>query len=406
MMMFNLFKNKNLSLLSATSILFACVSCTPDTKKTIEPSVQTDPPIVLDCNYFKEDRVLTKNPNAAVDYVITCVMPVRADIKVDPGVVIEFEQDAGINIDDFNIPKASFSAIGTSSKPIVFKGAKKEKGYWRGIMFDSNSPNNKLMYTRIEDAGGKAFSSNADRGAIHVYASGKLIMENTIVSNSESYGLNATYTKANLTLKNNTFTNNGAPVVINPGYLDALNSTNDYKGNISDFVEINPYGEEIKTPTTWHKINVPYKVLSNAVKHIRVRDLLTIQPGVVIEFGAETFLNIYEDGGGLKAIGTPAEPIIFAGTSKVSKAWKGIYIESKHAENEIAYAEIHHSGLDEPKGNVWLWYNALLNIHNVTFKNINGCGINYRILSGQSNPNLTMGPNITVDGGGCIENVW
>lgn len=388
-----------------TGLLLA--SCTKEKTPTPggkdDPAIGTEPPIELDCDYFKEDRILVDNPNAPVDYVIKCVMPVYADIKIEAGVVIEFEQDAGIEIDDFNIPKASLSAIGTSEKPVVFRGVKKEKGYWRGIMFDSNSPDNKLIHTRVEDAGGRAFSSNGDLGAVHVYASGQLTMENTQVTNSKSYGLNATYTKASLTLTNNTFTKNNAPAVVNPGYLDALNSTNDYKGNTSDFVEVDPYGEEITKPSTWHKINVPYRVLSNAVKHIRVRNLLTIEPGVLIEFGPETYLNIYEDGGGLKAVGTSSEPIIFTGVSKVAKAWKGIYIESKHPETEIAYAEIHYSGVDAPRGNIWLWYESLLNIHNVKFSNINGCGINMR---SNNDGNLTIGPNVTVEGEGCVSHTY
>lgn len=403
----NIFKNLLKTTFLATGLFFISSCSTDDDLNDGGNLNQTDPPIVLDCDFFKEDRVLTKNPNAAVDYLITCVMPVRADIVIEPGVVIEFEQDAGIEIDDFNIPKASLSAIGTSDKPVIFRGVKKEKGYWRGIMFDSNSPSNKLIYTRVEYAGGKAFNSNGDLGAVHVYASGRLVMENTSVSNSKSYGLNVVYTNANITLNNNTFSSNNAPAVVNPGYLDALNNTNDYKGNESDFVYVNPYGQEITKPSTWHKINVPYQVISNAVKHIRVKDLLTIEPGVMIEFGQGTYINVHEDGGGLKAVGTENDPIIFTGTSKVSKAWKGIYINSKHAENEIAFAEIQYSGLDAPQGNVWLWYNSLLNIHNVKFKGINGCGINYRLNTGQTpNPNLTIGENITVEENGCIENSW
>ena len=33
-------------------------------------------------------------------------MKVAGDIKVEPGVVIEFEQNAGIRIDDFNVDRS------------------------------------------------------------------------------------------------------------------------------------------------------------------------------------------------------------------------------------------------------------------------------------------------------------
>lgn len=389
---------KKVFMLSAFVTASFLTSCSTEEEEII----QTDLPIVLDCDYFKEDRVLTNNPNAAVDYLITCVMTVQnANIKVEPGVVIEFEQDAGIEIDDFNTPKASFSAIGTSDKPVIFRGVKKEKGFWRGIFFDSNSPLNKLSFVRIEDAGGKQFNSNGDLGAVIAYAGSSLVLENSIISNSKTNGFQANYGDITLTMNNNVFTNNEVPVDITPQLINAVNNTNDYRGNTKDFVLIRPYTASINTPSTWHKINVPYEVLSTSVKSIGVSSLLTIQPGVVIEFGAETFINISESGGGIKAVGTESEPIIFTGTSKVAKAWGGININSKHPENEIAFAEFHYSGLDAPKANIWLWYDKMLNIHDVKFKDINGCGINYRSLD-----NLTIGNNITVNNGGCISDVY
>lgn len=406
----NIFKNLLKTTFLATGLFFiSSCSTDDDSNDGGDPILQTDPPIILDCNYFSNNpnAVLEDNPNAAVDYIVKCVMHIASSVKIEPGVVIEFEEDAGFEIDDFHTADGSLSAIGTSDKPIILRGTQSNKGWWRGIMFDSNSTLNELKYTQVLDAGGKPFNSNGDKGAVHVYAGSRLKMTNSLVSNSESYGFNATYTSSIITLENNIFTNNDAPAVVNPGYLNAINNTNLYSGNTSDFVYINPYGEEVKTPTTWYKIDVPYSVISTAVKHIRVRDILTIEPGVLIEFGQGTYLNIHEDGGGLKAVGTENDPIIFTGVSKVSKAWKGIYIGSKHAENEIAFAEIQYSGLDAPQGNIWLWYESLLSIHNVNFMGINDCGINYRVLTGQpTNPNLTMGENITAEGGGCTSNIW
>lgn len=392
------------------SLLFTFAACSSDDdagdEGEVPPVAQTDPPIILDCDYFSEDRVLTDNPYAAVDYVITCVMRVSADIKIEPGVVIEFKQDAGIEIDGFNVTKSSLSAIGNSEKPIVFRGETKEKGYWRGIFFDSNSPLNKLSYVRVEDAGGKQFNSNGDLGGVIAYANSSLVLENSFITNSKTNGFQADYGGITLTMNNNTFTNNNVPVQITPQLIHAVNGTNNYQGNTKDFVVIKPYTATINTPSTWHKINVPYEVLSTSVKQIGVKSLLTIEPGVVIEFGAETFIKVEENGGGLKAVGTASDPIIFTGTSKVAKAWKGIYIDSKHPENEIAFAEFHHSGLDAPTGNVWLWYERLLNIHDVKFKNINGCGINYRLLGTPGDANLIIGPNITVENEGCVSAVY
>lgn len=386
--------------------LFSFASCKKEEiepKPTNPPSAGTEPAIILDCNFFNEDRVLVDNPEAPVDYIINCKMRISADIIIEPGVVIEFEQNAGIDVDDFNIANASLSAVGTAEKPIVFRGVKKEAGYWRGIMFDSNSPMNNLTHVRIEDGGGQAFNSNGDRGGVIVYSGAQLKMNNSKVTNSQTYGFNAVYTNTNsVTLNNNTFTENDGPAYVCPNILDALNGTNSFKGNTDDYIRVYTNAAYINKPSTWHKADVKYR--TNGGFDVG-GGLLTIQPGVKIEFAQESKLKIGETGG-LKAVGTAEEPIIFSGISKVPKGWKGIYLHSKHAENEIAFAEIEYSGIGSPQGNVWLWYNSILNIHDVTFSNIHGCGINYRSPSAGEEDNLTIGANIIVDSGGCESSVW
>lgn len=406
------FKLHLFTILFSAFVLTGCERTIGDAPD-IDPPIVVKPPIVLDCNYFLQDRVLVNDPDAPVDYIIKCVMKVSGDIKIEPGVVIEFEQDAGINIDNFGIPKASLSAVGTSAKPVVFRGVKKEKGYWRGIMFNSNSPENKLDYAIVEHAGGKAFNSNGDRGAVHVYANGKLSLTNSEIKESQTYGLNAVYKEISLVLENTKFKNNDTPVIINPNNISSITPTNDYAGNTKNFVIVE--GGDIKTDATWYKVNVPYIVSAKSAygttNQIRVLKLLTIQPGVHIEHEAGVMIKIEEGGGGIKAVGTSADPIILTAVNKVVNGWVGYYFNSAHPLNEIAFTEFHYSGKTtgsggSESGSVRLWFNNLLNIHDVKFKNINGCAINYGLLSSQSeNPLLTIN-NVTVEPEGCLKKTF
>src|SRR5690606_6318641 len=145
-------------------------------------------------------------------------------------------QNAGIEIDDSNVASASLSAKGTSAQPIVLKGAVSGQGYWRGLLFDSSNIKNELKYVTIDGAGGQAFNSNNDRGALIIWAGGRLALTNSVVTNSASYGLNAGYHDATLDLQNNEFSSNNAPVKINPKYIDNINNSNTYTGNTKDFV--------------------------------------------------------------------------------------------------------------------------------------------------------------------------
>ena len=406
----NLLKNSVFLFLSF-GMLMSCSS--DDDAVDDNPILQTDPPIILDCNYFNEDRILTKNPNAAVDYIITCVMAATADIKIEPGVVIEFEENAGIYVDDFNVPKASLAAKGTDEKPIIMRGVVKTKGFWKGILFDTGSTKNELDNVQISHAGGASFNSNNNKGAVILWADSKLKIKNSIISKSLSYGLNASYSNSILTLENNVFEDNDAPVVIHPQYINAINSTNDYTGNNKNTVFIE--SGSFDTPTTWKKVNVHYTILNRSVYNysggIDVYNLLTIEPGAIMEFDASTKLSIEELGGGIKAIGTTADPIIFTGVNKIQNGWIGIYFNSAHPANEIAFSEFHYSGkttgtTPSKKGTIRMWYNNLLHIHDVTFKNIEGCAINYGILPGQgNNPNIII-ENVTVDAGACVQSTF
>ena len=359
---------------------------------------QTDPPITLDCNYFWESRTLTKNPKAKVDYIITCVMKVTGDIVIEPGVVIEFQQNAGISLDDFNNNVASLAAKGTADKPIILRGVVKDKGYWRGILFRSSNPKNELDYVHIEDAGGLAFNSNDDKGAIIVWGSANLKLTNSVISNSQTFGLNASYGGRPLEIQNNKFKNNNAPVMIVPEYINAINNTNDYSGNTNDFVFLRAGSVHNIELTTWKKINVPYRSKGLTVS----RGQVLVEPGVVVEFESQAIIHVHESGGAFTAIGTQANPIIFTAEHKVAGAWRGIYINSSHILNEIAFTEFHYSGGSLGQGSIELWYNKILNLHDVTFKSMKGCAIIEGIMYGQThNAGLTY-TNITIDQGACL----
>jgi len=87
---------------------------------------------------------------------------------------------------------------------------------------------------------------------------------------------------------------------------------------------------------TLHARGVPYHVViqPNAVLDVAgtAVPILTIEPGVTIEFDAGAEMRIDPASstqaarGGLVAIGTAAEPIAFTSANHVAGAWLGIYL--------------------------------------------------------------------------------
>src|SRR5690554_8029505 len=95
------FQKTQSTVLILSALLFGFSVCKIE---NVEPSPDgsspsgNEPAEVLPCDYFNQDRVLVDNPNASVDYIVTCKIDIQGDIVIDPGVVIEFEQDAGFNV--------------------------------------------------------------------------------------------------------------------------------------------------------------------------------------------------------------------------------------------------------------------------------------------------------------------
>jgi len=107
---------------------------------------------------------------------------IEAAITVNPGANIQFEASAGITIEN----SGSFSAVGTSSEPINLSGRFASAGYWRGISFRTNNPNNQLNYVNISDGG--QYWGNSYSG-VHLNSNGRLEVNNTSITNSNSWGM-------------------------------------------------------------------------------------------------------------------------------------------------------------------------------------------------------------------------
>lgn len=390
--------SEKLSLLVLCSLALIAVSCSSD--DPVEPPVNIDP-IQLDCDYFNQDRILVDNPDAPVDYIVSCVSQVRGSLLIEPGVVIAFTPDSGLA---FQETVSSLQAIGTANKPIVFTGTQPSPGSWRGIFMESGNPTNIMEHVTVTYGGGQAFNSNGDRGNIIVYADGALTLKNCTISNSQTSGLNAIYRNTSLTLQNNSFTGNANPLLINTVYATQTSASDNYSGNALDRVLLYNYSVAFENASIWKKINVPYRVLNTGTSAVNARGELTIEPGVTIEMSPGTEINI-RDTGGLKMVGNAANPITIKGVSNTPGSWKGIKIDGTNPMNEIAFATISNAGEDPStnKGAIDLWYNAKLSVHDTQFKDLASCGVYGRLLGGQtSNPNYSS-YNLTFTNTPCSE---
>ena len=364
-------------------LLFFIFSC--DEKEDIEPIEEILPPIVLDCDYFQEDRILTNDPQRPVDYIVECWARVEGSLSIEPGVVIAFENHAGFYVD---LDNKVFEIRGTTEEPVVLTGASQQKGYWRGIyLAEAHNPNNIIEHTVIEYAGSQALTSTSPvyEGSLALRGvSGTppqaLALDHVEIRNGGSFGLDyhGIQTNAIVSVSNLVITGNeGVPVKVSAEMTHIFDNTSSYSGNASDFLNITASNYQIEDKTVaWQKLDVPYLVDGRV--EVAEGGHLTIEAGVEMEFKSEGhimasgFLPPYNLS--LKIQGTAADPVHLKAHNGTN--WGGLYYSFTQENNIIDHAVIEHAKGDIPSGNIqntgaiYMHANPKLTVTNTTFQDL------------------------------------
>lgn len=398
---------KNKALLSIVLVLFTFASCKKegctdptatnfdsDAKKDdgtcIYPAIFANP-TKLECDTFNTAGVqyTLVDLGLPVDYIVDCKLAVRGDLKINPGVTIQFTTDAGIRVYE----TGSIEANGGNEKTILFTGVDKVAGSWAGIFVEANDVKNKIQNCIIEFAGGDAFNSNDDRGAFILYADSRMEISNCTIKDSQTYGINANYGDGEFTFNNNSITRCTMPMFVEAEYCGSI-SGGTFSDNAANVIYVDTYAGagNVETAQTWTDLNIPYRVKGGS--SISVRQVtLTIAAGVEIEFETNAGI-VVNDNSALKALGTANNRILFTGVDKLPGAWGGIDFHfTQSPVNEIGFATIEYGANPEIRGSIYMWANPVVNIHDVTFRDLTSCAF-YDAPKTQSNP--IQNPNLTV----------
>jgi hypothetical protein len=298
--------------------------------------VRNPPPrtVELDCK-INSETTLTNGP-AEVDYRVKtgCVVDITAPLIIEPGVVIEFEENAGLGIYD----NGSIKAAGTSGNPIIFRGVNPVKGYWRGIHIETNSMNNRFEYVSVRDAGSNYVYCCNDIASVFI-KDGLFAIENSTIENGGAKGLYVNNNAELSSFSNVTITtHDDYPLSLSmerAGELDGLNS--DFSGNEEDFIEI--HDRSVSNETTIEAANIPY-LIDDVVD---ITEGLTILEGAELVMRENAGLGVY-DNGYLNIQGAPNNYVTIRGFEAIQGYWRGIHMETSSVNNKILYAQISDAG--------------------------------------------------------------
>lgn len=313
-------------------------------------------PVVLSCNDINADATWADRGDG-IDYILNCVITVNAKLTIQPGVIIQCKNGAGIIIET----GGTLVAAGSSAKTIKLAGDVDVAGIWKGIYVRSSSVLNEISYCTISNAGNSSFDGSTDKMAnIRVNLGARLKLTNSTISKSLKDGLlidgfdtdNAcpiTTFSANIFTDNQNYPISAVASLGNE--LDGANST--YSGNTYNKVLFR--GGRLFGAHTWQKMNVPYLIKNVVSVGYDVQDgNLTIQPGVTVQFATDAGLctGDYSSGSWLKIVGSsPPNIITLTGETQTPGAWKGIAFQSTSVNNQISYAEISYGGSSSYTGN-------------------------------------------------------
>lgn len=301
------------------------------------------------------DRVA--NPELP-DYIVTRTIGVKSELTINPGVVIAFERDTRLDINDNG---GVIIARGEPNKRIGFVGVQKTKGFWNGIMLYSGSNANEFDYVDVMHTGSRTLYSDKKAAMVVFGAShGQLAIKNSTFSQNDGYGLYLLDGSILREFARNTFTNHTeAGIWLTAPNVVKLDAASVFTGqNGRNVVELG--ASTVKSANddevVWAGFadKTPYRVMGE----LSVEAGWKLAPGVTVEMGRDQSIQINQKGY-LIARGTTTDKVTITGASRTPGYWRGMICYSTNAQNLIENAEVSNAGsnalVSNKKTNIALW---------------------------------------------------
>ncbi len=318
-------------------------------------------------------------------YIVDGTLEIASEklLYIEPGVRVMFLEDAGILIRE----GAYFHANGTTENhknytgdpKIILKGGEAQKGFWKGIRFESDHPDNILNNVVLTDAG-KPWS-DVNRGAILVHKNSSFSLVNSQIKNN-SFGVNLFPSTTINEFSNNTFENNLNFIIRLPiDQVGKIDKESTLKTSGDEYIRVHSE-ETLSTDITIKNHRYPIYLFENIMN---INSDVEIEHGVKILFKNEAGLKVNKKGR-IYADGTSSNKIILSryvppAYSLGALPWRGIYFSSDNKkENYLNHTIISSGGSDhwnkvEETANIVLDNSSKLTLTNSEIKNSSGWGI-------------------------------
>jgi hypothetical protein len=254
-----------------------------------------------------------------------------ATLLIQPGCEIYFNGNYRFEV------KGTLVANGTEVNPIIFTSnqAVPAKGDWRFIYFDGPGAGSIMNYCEVSYGG-----SVATRGMINFRnASNGLIISNTVLSNSASYGFEYRNNAADPQIFDCEVTAcDNYPVRTFADRVKDLSGSMVFLGNTPNAIQVR--AQSVSTGF-WANFGIPYVIAGNVT--VSDGETLTLEEGNTLKFDANRLLTV---AGTLVANGTLTDRIVFTSNQTVpaNGDWNRIHFNGADAGSVLNYCDILYAG--------------------------------------------------------------
>ncbi|GEM_PF-518872 len=270
-------------------------------------------------------------------------------ITIEPGTVVNFNEDASIYVAYSSNTEGAIIANGTEAAPITFTSAATIKGAgdWNGIyLYEGTLSTTNFQHCNFEYGGGYS----ANYGMLHAEGNTDFSVDYCSFKYSAAIGVKLEDDDTEFSsFTNNTMSDNaGHAIVLQPNGADGVgvNNTISVTGTLGILVE----GGTLDKTSTWHVQTAPFIISGTMRIESPTGNTLTIEPGTTVAFTneAQIFVAYASDAfGAIIAEGTSAKPIVFtsAASAKTAGDWNGIYLyDGTSGTTSFKYCTIEYGG--------------------------------------------------------------
>jgi len=242
---------------------------------------------------------------------------------------------------------STLNSEGTSSLPVIIKGADTGAGVWNGFDLRSTSALHRISHTEIRNA----------ETAVHLRAGALGLFNNNVLQDIADAGVVLPLSQAETLQAQNTFINTAGGIEVTGSKVDA--------------------GQSVTLPA-----QSTHYVLSGG---LIIEGTLTLAPGTDLRMGADVPVLVLGNGA-ISAMGTADQPINISGVESRQGFWNGIqYVSAVSSANRFAHTTIAHGGGDPARaGNIIIdGLGTTITMQNCALNDSAGYGIVYDSLSFQ-----------------------